>query len=387
MYAADLELVPYSKLDATARYWVKYIASHRLVIYYLQQQEQGKDAEIEFISILQVARDLNATRPEDQIYGLYGCAKRLGLDWPTPDYTKSVAQVYTDAVVACFRKDKELGIIMGAVGPAVGELGLPSWVPDFSGSFDTPSLLKPPELVAGSATAKQCSGASRCEWNFIPDGRHLKVKGRRFDYIEAVGETWRTLPPMRQTEDNTVFEVRVQNSKRFVNCIGSWIEVVLQRNKIRDSSTNLADDSVAISDLADFVANANPHIPESLDRIIENITLVITSTRKSDVDLRKSVIDRDNDNYRTIREFTTNMSLFAWKLVFRTTNQLCMGISNYNATAGDLFVIFHGMKSPCLIRPCAEGFNFIGEAFVEGTLNGEFWKGGSDENDEWFTLI
>jgi hypothetical protein len=66
---------------------------------------------------------------------------------------------------------------------------------------------------------------------------------------------------------------------------------------------------------------------------------------------------------------------------------LCIGISNYNAEAGDLLVVFHGMKSPCVIRPCAGGFNFIGSAFVEGILNGEFWEGGSNEDDEWFTLI
>jgi hypothetical protein len=76
-----------------------------------------------------------------------------------------------------------------------------------------------------------------------------------------------------------------------------------------------------------------------------------------------------------------------WKLIFRTTVKSCMGISNYNAKAGDLLVVLHGMASPCVIRPCAGGFNFIGGAFVPELMNGEFWERGSDEDDEWFTLI
>jgi hypothetical protein len=72
---------------------------------------------------------------------------------------------------------------------------------------------------------------------------------------------------------------------------------------------------------------------------------------------------------------------------FRTPKNPCIGISNYNARPGDLLVVLHGMVSPCLVRPCKGGLNFIGEAFVDGIMDGEFWEGGSDKDDEWFTLI
>jgi hypothetical protein len=142
---------------------------------------------------------------------------------------------------------------------------------------------------------------------------------------------------------------------------------------------------VAILDLAGLFESAYSDF-QSLDRVAENISL-ITHTRKSDGDLITYQIDREDDNFEAIDEFSSTMHLFQWTLVFHTANKFCMGISNYNVKVGDLLVVFHGMKVPCLIRPCAGGFNFIGHAFVEGVLNGEFWEGGSDEDDEWFTLI
>lgn len=384
-YAADFTLVPYSKLDIIALRWRTYIRGHRWAMYHLWQQEQGTDTNVDYSELLMTTADLNATRPEDQIYGMYGCAKRLRLDWPAPDYKKSVAQIYTEATVASFRKDKDLKIMTMAIGPAVGKSGFPSWVPDFSGSTSTPSLLKPPELATGFATDKQCSGASQCMWNFILDGRHLEVKGRRFDYVAAVSEPWRAVPPLTNTENMSTIEVAYQNVERFISCIDSSFEVALQRNKNRDSSTNLADELVAILDLAGLFESAYSDF-QSLDRVAENISL-ITHTRKSDGDLITYQIDREDDNFEAIDEFSSTMHLFQWTLVFHTANKFCMGISNYNVKVGDLLVVFHGMKVPCLIRPCAGGFNFIGHAFVEGVLNGEFWEGGSDEDNEWFTLI
>lgn len=56
----------------------------------------------------------------------------MGLYWPTPHYTRSVTQIYTEVTVACLQQSKDLAIMTMAKGPASEELGLPSWMPDFS---------------------------------------------------------------------------------------------------------------------------------------------------------------------------------------------------------------------------------------------------------------
>jgi hypothetical protein len=319
---------------------------------------------------------LHATRPEDKIYGMYGCAKRLGMDWPTPDYTKSVAQIYTEATVTCFRYDKDIKVVIMAIGPAVGELGLPSWVPELSGPINASDISKPPRVTPEFQKDKQCSGASRCEWKFIPDGRHLKVKGRRFDYVAVVGEAWRGVFPTTTPQPD---HIEFQNLESLMRCIVSWFGITLQRNMIRGNSTNLEDELVATSDLADLLAKASL---DSVNRVAEDISLLIDCLRGIN-----GYQPTSRKGLETIVRVYPSIALLAWKLVFRTANKLCMGTSNYNAKAGDLLVVFHGLGLPCLIRPCAGGFNFIGSAFVPEVMNGEFWGGGSKNDDEWFTLI
>jgi hypothetical protein len=50
-------------------------------------------------------------------------------------------------------------------------------------------------------------------------------------------------------------------------------------------------------------------------------------------------------------------------------------------------VVVCGMKVPYLIRPGPNGFTFVGAAFVDGILDGEFWNAGSNADNEWFELV
>ena len=130
--AADFTRVPYSKLDGGALHWRMYLGNHYATKLCLRLQEEGQDAGYSHFDLLIFAVTLDATRPEDKIYGMYGCAKRMGLNWPTPDYTKSIAQIYTEVTVACFQQSEELANMNIAISTASGGMGLPSLVPDIS---------------------------------------------------------------------------------------------------------------------------------------------------------------------------------------------------------------------------------------------------------------
>jgi hypothetical protein len=429
--AADFTRVPYSKLDGGALHWRMYIGNHYATKLCLQLQEEGQDAGLNHFDLLVFAVTLDATRPEDKIHGMYGCAKRMGLNWPTPDYTKSVAQIYTEVTVACFQQSKDLAIMTMAIGPASEELGLPSWVPDFSRRTTATNSVRTLRIPkATHAQNKQCSGVTPCEWIIMPDERRLKVKGRRFDYVAAIGEPW-------QLDMATTLNGGApgnSNSGQIVigllNCIDSWFDVALQRNRLHNNSTNVADeladcmvetttklqrDSIAhprikndelaaVSDLAHLLMSGNALTignarTEPPDRLAEHLSCLIRSNRVDDMDLQTTFFchpDDDLSKYVRYGEIVLSQDLhqaieyispFTRKLVFRTAKNPCIGISNCNARPGDLLVVLHGMVSPCLVRPCEGGFNFIGEAFVDWIMDGEFWEGGSDKDDEWFILI
>jgi hypothetical protein len=64
---------------------------------------------------------------------------------------------------------------------------------------------------------------------------------------------------------------------------------------------------------------------------------------------------------------------------FFVTDTGNMGIGNYHMVEGDVIAILFGMHGPCVSRsksddPC-DGYEFIGEAYVRGTMHGEATRG------------
>jgi hypothetical protein len=394
--ASDFTRLPYSKLDTTARHWKSYLVWHHSLVGFIRKREQGENVEISLRHLLVATMWLDATRPEDKVYGLYGCAKRLGLDLPVPDYTKSVAQVYTEAALACFRQANNLELLEMTEGAAAEKLGLPSWVPNLSQSFKDWTPTNPPKISMPARTNKLVSGESRCQWRIMPGGRRLKVLGRRLDHVAAVGEPWKTDSRTTLLGDASMNSGQIYGS--LVDCIATWLDVVLQRNHRDGHETNVADELTAMQDLTHLLINGHASPTETPDWIVECLSVLISCARASDKALRSHLIHPE-DNIMTIvecGEFRLSQAMLRvieqiqqsmWKLVFRTTTKAYLGTGSYSSRPGDLVVVLHGMAVPCLIRPCAEGLKFVGTAFVDGIMEGEFWNAGSDVDDEWFVLI
>lgn len=91
-----------------------------------------------FLEILKNTRHLSCTDPRDKIYGLlelcdFTSTPLLRL---TPDYFKSVRDVYTDVATRVIKTTGNLSILLtaGIEESKEADVGLPSWVPDFSKS-------------------------------------------------------------------------------------------------------------------------------------------------------------------------------------------------------------------------------------------------------------
>ncbi|KLU90673.1 hypothetical protein MAPG_10525 [Magnaporthiopsis poae ATCC 64411] len=82
-------------------------------------------------SILQGVRNKCSGDPMDNVFALYGLFQELGIPMPTPDYRKSVGQVYKEATAACINYDRSLRILYHASSDLRRE-DLSSWVPDYS---------------------------------------------------------------------------------------------------------------------------------------------------------------------------------------------------------------------------------------------------------------
>ncbi|KAK2748256.1 heterokaryon incompatibility protein [Colletotrichum kahawae] len=94
-----------------------------------ERNEEGK-----LSSLVQHARIRHATNPKDKIFGLFGISQRLRQPFPNPDYTQSVARVYTEATMAIIRHENTLWPLDN-VWSGNRQSGLPSWVPDWSDDY------------------------------------------------------------------------------------------------------------------------------------------------------------------------------------------------------------------------------------------------------------
>jgi hypothetical protein len=77
------------------------------------------------------SRIRHATNPKDKIFALYGLSQKLKRPMPQPDYTQSIAEIYTKATVAIIQQDNSLWPLENLWSENRRD-DLPSWVPDWS---------------------------------------------------------------------------------------------------------------------------------------------------------------------------------------------------------------------------------------------------------------
>jgi hypothetical protein len=114
--------------------------------------------------------------PKDKTFALSGLLQELGVDFPAPDYGKSVEDVYREATISSIEQDKSLDILFQTASDH-GRPGLQSWVPDWS---DTGWL----NVDSRGYMRRFCpSGSAPPTWKFSPNRQHLSVYGKVVDRL------------------------------------------------------------------------------------------------------------------------------------------------------------------------------------------------------------
>jgi hypothetical protein len=55
--------------------------------------------------------------PKDKIFGLAGILQELGVDFPSPDYSKPITLIYCEAASMVIRHDQDLNILHNISSP------------------------------------------------------------------------------------------------------------------------------------------------------------------------------------------------------------------------------------------------------------------------------
>jgi hypothetical protein len=395
--AADFSRLPYSKYNAESAHWKMYLDRHHTMQECVRRREQGESLDslasigLTLLTVLVgPCLSLESSRPEDKVYGIYGVCKKLGYELPVPDYNKPVATIYTEAAQAILRYDRNLRILSVVEGASSSSFGLPSWVPNFSGSLHKWSIENPPHLNNNFRDNKKVSGLSQCDFQLQIDPRHLRVKGRRVDKICAVSNTWKvdaTTTLLGNSASNTG-----QVAGSLLDCIGSWFDVI----QGRDDNPRGRN---ALEIMTEVLMNDNPSQlqPHGKIHAVDYLGILVQRSKEGDPIRRYSLVHPQDSPMelmhlgfytmsRGMHHVITSLMSSFWKTMFRTTYGY-LGMGSYGTALDDLVIILHGTETPCLVRPCNGGFTYVGAAYVSGTMNGEFWNSGSEADDEWFVLV
>lgn len=145
-------------------------------------------------SLLDRTRRRKCTNPRDKIYSLLGivdCGASI-----SPDYSKSVEEVFTDTARIMIREYQHLGILSHA-GYRERQPGIPTWAPTW-GNRGCVSL----RLRDGNGRARY-RAASKTVPSVIYDGDTkyvLKLRGLRVDRVAAVYFAFTLLKEQREKD-------------------------------------------------------------------------------------------------------------------------------------------------------------------------------------------
>jgi hypothetical protein len=346
---------------------------------------------------------LTATRPEDKIYSLYGLCKRFGYHLPTPDYTRDLPDLDFEVARCFLQYDKSLRFLMMISGPASVANGLPSWVPYTRGTWQlSDSGLKVPTTSEASGDGCNASGTSTVDFQL--HGKILRVKGRVFDYIAELGN-------MQELDIELDDKIQTMPAIALLECIENWWQILERARSLQYPRPMKNEPSLYHIDGQPFhqaaaelltmskLAAGEGRSVEQLEAIMSYFLFVRNKTRKSDPTERKTLVLPNEAEGRlhqvgsgyvlsdSIHSLLAEISAFcAWRAMGLSSKGY-MAMFPYGSGIGDKIVVLHGTEGPVVIRPVDGAYQYVGSAYVQGIMNGEFWDKGVEADDTWFELV
>ena len=389
--------------------------------------EDQKDHEMSILtSCLSQVRTLQATKPEDKIFGLYSIYTALGVPIPAPDYTKSLAQVYQEATAAIVIYYRSLHVLCYTDGNWHNP-GLPSWVPDWQNEgfelatrqsdategsqiastvlqmlVPAPGRLRVRGKLIGTMTTRSRGDFRAQRWGTSNTFDHLPIlRQGKYDFtneIEALrghinriqilrewkSEIQRTMPTHSEIDhqktllyllqqNNTSSDLQNETISFFLDILNypdtthNLTEGELVASRWKQADSNSSGWNTEVTHCAILAASLLPS-PQSLSQDIRklNPNPVPESMRASCLDL---IVDwAGSTGGRAL------VTLHASGNTLNATNIL--GTAYHAVEVGDVAALLEGAEWPVVLRQTTRDlWRYGGTAVVMGIMGGEAWKG------------
>ena len=326
----------YSKLPAFEGDWILYpgflerIASINRMVSEVDYSTLGE--------LMKRTQQCKCSDPRDRVYGVLNMLEPWERNAKIkPDYTKTVCQVYRDAVLSIVNHTKKITILghcemQEQPLESSDSLQFPSWVRNWT------IPISPKRLYRGRA-----SGYSNAETSY--DNDVLRVIGT---HVARIGHVEKIMCDMM-----TNLVPAIQNfSQKFLPDIESG-SYVSGGSKLDAYCRSLCGNY--------FVNQASmPGFQQSREWLLS-----ILNSQETDVALDADVAAGGREYLRLVRHFFIGRYLFM-------TEEGHIGLAPRAAKTGDCVCVLLGSDSPFLLRPIGNNqYQIVGHCYTHGIMSGE----------------
>ncbi|PIB02416.1 hypothetical protein CB0940_01468 [Cercospora beticola] len=318
------------------------------------QADQANDMDL--LDLLLMSRDLGATDPRDKVFALLGLSNH-DLE---PDYQCSPEHIFTefalhvigeasrsagsDAKISRTAKEaRHALILLSCAGYHNRDSPLQSWVPDWTTDLLSRPFVFDPRFRAGGDELE-------IDWNYETG---LQLCGKLLDTVSVAGDVrllGDSVSDARDSIERWGIEARQISNARIALSPGSTAKSDAYRG-LR-SELGLCRHGYYTGQSAP-ASPSNPHKPRRRRSLID------------EHDLAEELDDPHN------ARLTLTLGPTRGRVFFGTTTGY-IGLAPHGTIEGDLVYIILGSGVPYVLRPQTDGtFKLIGEAYVQGVMNGE----------------
>jgi hypothetical protein len=297
-----------------------------------------------FDTLIRRTQNCQCSDPRDKIFALLSMIGGRDAGFRlTPDYSKSVIDVYIDTAIRYteFRGDLKL---LSTVEFHSQEL--PSWIPNWKIPRRTDSLAGD-YLASGYSTAR----VKFCE------GKAMQVTGCFFTTIKSV----EVFHPLWRKGHRDSDESFVENIRRMATSIELEVPFTHENEKFEAFCRTLSSNR--------FCESYSPQETRfpTLQQVEATISKALDA-RFSPVEVQRSIAS-DVDVVAAVSGEYRNRSFF------KTTGGQ-IGIGLYAMMAGDVVAVLLGCRTPIILRPYENHtYQVIGEAYCHGVMTAEVLLG------------
>ncbi|KAI1126431.1 heterokaryon incompatibility protein-domain-containing protein [Nemania abortiva] len=322
--------------------------------------------------LLDLAQQRLSALDVDKVYGILGLTISPANGQPrlaiTPDYGRSIAEVYREAAWCILRESGDLQILdyvrHWTTGGELQLDGFASWVPKWHRSKD---LDEHPNFM--STTFDACLGKEMIlSHNIAKGGACLSAGGIR------VGRVSKTTKRIKADDD-----VRMKYLESVLDEVGSMVTAPPDKCSLKQA--------IAVTMVAGVDVCYQPVGPEITNSYEAFRNLASKETRRASV----SSVDSAHDEEDTIQatHYAEAMYNACMNRAFFVTESGYFGLGPHFMKEGDVVVILYGLKWPAVLRELdGNQWLFLGTAYVHGLMTGEMVVKGEAEgcDAEFFSI-